>query len=220
MWHQGVIKAKCPKCSKGGHQGRKYKNNKGAQNISWKRKPPQSGEATTKTVNSTVFYWCAKCKRWTTTHSTEEHTGKKNVNPSSDAANLLIDPSAWCMSIDYPDYSECQPVQASKPTWFNMFKWLHLSITAGYFLWIWFPDMLPLMAQLFQNIAELSSFLSKQWTYVAPTLAPLTWFMSGFLAYHLNCPKKIGNDEQITRANSRTHASKRHYRLQRSWIVS
>jgi hypothetical protein len=29
-----------------------------------------------KLIKGTKFYWCGKCKKWTTTHSTPEHTGK------------------------------------------------------------------------------------------------------------------------------------------------
>ena len=121
------------------------------------------------------------------------------------------------MSIDYSDYSKRTPAQAPKGTWFDMLKLLYLSITAGYFIWLWFPFMLPLMVQLTQNMVVLSSFLSEKWTYFASALAPLTWFMSGYLACHLNCPKKIGNDEilatKFTHTESRKRAPKSRYHV-------
>jgi len=74
----------------------------------WKYQPPSASDATTKTVNGREFHWCAKCKRFTPTHSTATHTGG-TTSQSSDVANLHLSleseewesPSAWCMISEY-----------------------------------------------------------------------------------------------------------------------
>ena len=130
----------------------------------------------------------------------------------------MTDPSAWYMSTNLPRYPVTlpHPVHETKATWFDMFKCLYLFITAGYLMWLRFPCILPMMAQLSQHIGILYSFLSENWTYFASTLAPLTWFISGFLARCLNCPK-IDNTEvfatKVTYAQSRNRSSKIHYRV-------
>ena len=52
-------------------------------------------------MKGNTFNWCAKCKRWTTTHTTATHTGKPNdkkENRSASASLLEYDPSVWCLS--------------------------------------------------------------------------------------------------------------------------
>jgi hypothetical protein len=56
----------------------------------------------TKKVKDKVFSWCAKCHRWTTTHTTNTHTGKRSGasanNGNGTMANhlsMIHDPSVW-----------------------------------------------------------------------------------------------------------------------------
>ena len=70
---------------------------------SWKKTPPESGQSETKIVNKKEFFWCNKCKRWTTTHSTATHRGSsKDKEPSKDvllASTMDIDPSSvWLVT--------------------------------------------------------------------------------------------------------------------------
>ena len=67
----------------------------------WKRVAPKEGEAETKKVGKRTFYWCSKCNRWSTTHSTATHVRKQDL--STEAANLVFSPGAWCMSTDGTD---------------------------------------------------------------------------------------------------------------------
>ena len=41
----------------------------------WKKKPPKNGAPEVKKVEGRQWKWCAKCARWTLSHSTSEHTG-------------------------------------------------------------------------------------------------------------------------------------------------
>ena len=71
-------------------------NSGGNNQCSWRSTVPLPGSDQTKTYNGKTFYWCAKCNRWTTTHTTVTHK-KKSEGDASPAANfsLLPDPSAW-----------------------------------------------------------------------------------------------------------------------------
>ena len=74
---QGVTKRTCPKCktayeARKGRRGFKSSAN-GNGRGGWKTMAPPSGESQTKEVKGRTFNWCAKCKRWSTTHSTATH---------------------------------------------------------------------------------------------------------------------------------------------------
>ena len=58
--------------SKESNKDKKKKKSKHA----WKQKPPKEGSAETKKVDGKTWKWCAKCSRWTLSHSTSEHTGR------------------------------------------------------------------------------------------------------------------------------------------------
>ncbi len=46
------------------------------------------------------FHWCAKCKRWTTTHSTDSHTGNPKDTTAANFSSLIQDFTAWHVSFD------------------------------------------------------------------------------------------------------------------------
>ena len=94
-----------PKSGGGGGRGGHGQNDrsKGAPK-SWRSVAPGSGDPqSNKPVNGKTFHWCATCKHWTTTHSTETHTGAKKNKPTDGSsrsaavnnASLVYDPSVW-----------------------------------------------------------------------------------------------------------------------------
>ena len=116
----------CNKCGKAGHWARECSENNGKQQSTnprfqrqgnrhgprpntnhnarkpgWRSTPPAPGAPTTKKTDNHTFNWCATCKRWSTTHSTETHTGggtpraTTQASTSSPAAMtaLVQDPS-------------------------------------------------------------------------------------------------------------------------------
>ena len=54
---------------------------------SWKGKPPKEGAPEAKKVDGKLWKWCAKCARWTLSHSTSEHTGRPNNEESPTTPN-------------------------------------------------------------------------------------------------------------------------------------
>jgi hypothetical protein len=79
---------------------------------SWRFTAPGTGESSTKTHQGKQFRWCAKCKRWSTTHDTATHTGAKGKSPTpAPQANLCLvpdvpDPSAWLFMFEFPHLSD------------------------------------------------------------------------------------------------------------------
>lgn len=63
----------------------------------WNRIAPKDGEPTTISKYGKSFYWCAKCKRWTQTHGTDQHQSKEaktdSAKPAKPAANFAA--QAW-----------------------------------------------------------------------------------------------------------------------------
>jgi hypothetical protein len=127
----GTVKGNCHKCGKPGHwskecpdgnssNGRKThphnpsrrneSNGQKSHNIrqqgqqqSWRSTPPAVGAPLTKKVKEKVFSWCAKCHRWTTTHTTNTHTGKKSSASAGNSTmanhlSMIHDPSVWLAS--------------------------------------------------------------------------------------------------------------------------
>ena len=93
----------CPKRTNASDQQNGSKGKvKGKGTQAWRRVPPEPNQSETKLHNRKEYFWCAKCKRWTPSHSTATHRGSKgNATASSTqelAANLVLDPSVWFLS--------------------------------------------------------------------------------------------------------------------------
>jgi hypothetical protein len=89
---------KCYNCDKKGHYANKCPDKK--KEINWKKKAPGDGEAQIKTIQrdgtDVIYYWCAKCKRWTTSHNTLKHGNQGDdptpatATPPAAAANMAM----------------------------------------------------------------------------------------------------------------------------------
>ncbi|MGH7974546.1 MAG: hypothetical protein ACREBR_03380 [bacterium] len=85
----------CPNKKQGGG----YSNKGGNTKKTWKRTRPTAGGTTTKIVNGQTYQWCEHCNRWTTTHSTNEHRGKKQFGNRSSGGETVFGNTAEVNSI-------------------------------------------------------------------------------------------------------------------------
>jgi hypothetical protein len=78
-----ISNVQCYNCNKKGHYANKCPDKKKA--VNWKKKAPEDGDAQIKTVQrdgtDVIYYWCAKCKRWTMSHNTLKH-GNQGDDPA------------------------------------------------------------------------------------------------------------------------------------------
>ena len=88
----------------GNRPGFRPNNDRNARKPGWRSTPPPPGTPTTKKKDNHTFNWCATCKRWSTTHATETHTGGTTRGSTASAAGgstaamastLVQDPSVW-----------------------------------------------------------------------------------------------------------------------------
>ena len=173
---------------------------------SWRTTPPAAGSSNTKQHNDKTFNWCAKCHRWTTTHTTGTHTGPTQSSPSRPRrppgnrnhqrpnrphptpqppkANLSLvhDPSVWLADFSSP------------PTFIN--DLIHF-ITFNKFLLLFL--LFPYLYGLYGAGSFATTFLLPLWPHVTsfsshlyanPQLlpAPLLWLSLGALITRLNLP--------------------------------
>ena len=137
-------------------------------------------------MHGKTFYWCAKCKRWTTSHKTSEHKSKESnetvAATGSTSSNNVIslmahtDFSAWHVSID----TQRTDVQAKENYWLTM---INNFITNYIFL----PLQLILVFGIGLGIFALSSIglLSVTTCLGYGIIAPIIWIISLLLFAHL-----------------------------------
>ena len=192
---KGFTKRTCPKCKtsyeagKGGRGPKSHGNDKGGGG--WKTKAPASGESQTKDSNGRTFHWCAKCKRWSTTHSTDTHVSKtpgssRGGGGGRAAANALtFDTSAW-MAMASPTPSH-QP-STLKPAFLTIMKFVLLAYATGAaaVFMSHFLASINVVPVLLSMWSSLNAHVWSQWyTFYAPMLAPVTWFLAGYFACHI-----------------------------------
>jgi GAG-pre-integrase domain/Zinc knuckle len=124
---EGHISRDCPEPRRGKRDkqpasrhtpGNKSSGAQGGGRIgSWKYIGPKPGQPEVMIRNGKTFYWCAKCKRWSTTHGTNTHKGKQDSTTTAAAHfDFPESPSAWfCQPVGTtPIYDEsvfCRPIR-------------------------------------------------------------------------------------------------------------
>lgn len=76
-----------------------------AVSASWTRTPPAANAPQQKSMHGKTFHWCGKCKRWTTSHGTDQHVGKQEGESVPKQANLSMirDFAAWHFTVEKDD---------------------------------------------------------------------------------------------------------------------
>jgi hypothetical protein len=190
----------CPKPrNRNGNGGGGGRGNPGP---SLKTTPPKPGEPQSKMINGKVMHWCAKCGvkgRWSTTHSTKEHTGGK---PRDNAAaniseSLLVDPSAWNVSMSDDFTSDMWNLFAPYLLCFGLGAYAALMFCGG-------PPIFDMVMQIIRWIVVWN------WSLLAPTLWILsivvTLFRQPLLDRHFPTPPPAAPPEPLTRRQRRAKA--------------
>lgn len=137
----------------------------------WTRVPPSAGAPEKKLQHQKTFYWCAKCKRWTQTHGTNEHKSKgelpnnqksqKNVNFS-----MVEDYAAWNAAYPFEiDEQSVEDVQTNS----SSFDW-NLLLKFGISLGLWLS--------IFGIIVGYNTFVQSVRQLGIEIIAPLSWIGS------------------------------------------
>jgi hypothetical protein len=92
-----ISEVECFNCHKKGHYANKCPDKDQTKELNWKKKAPGDGEPQIKTVKregvDVIYYWCAKCRRWTTSHNTLKH-GNQADDPAPTPAPTPAPPAA------------------------------------------------------------------------------------------------------------------------------
>jgi hypothetical protein len=125
----------------------------------WRSTPPAAGAPTTKKTDTHTFNWCASCKRWTTTHSTETHTGvsRNTVSNGTPAASstamfsLVQDPSVWITETQrMPDLSDLFYAFSILPFFFKVVFLLAMLPLVGPIVWFVDTFVVPILLPIWR----------------------------------------------------------------------
>ena len=146
----GHVKANCPQLNKDNDDQKKSsgkvtpKSSNKQSSGAWRFVAPKDGEAETITKNKKTFHWCAKCGRWTTTHSTATHKGKnKEKGKGKGRSKAKVEANLAAEEVESDQFDNLDQLGAWSTecnnhkvlTWIRilMFMWIGLamSIIAG-----------------------------------------------------------------------------------------
>ena len=161
---------------------------------SWKTTAPKDSEAKKKTVNGRDFEWCGKCRRWSTTHNTSTHTGKRSTateDTTTEVAHLSFDPSVWFIQVDQPTTSTLPSINAQNAPsntipWLRILQCLYLAATCLYFISTHFEPSLSFVEVMHILLKTCSAYVRYMHTTYQCLYAPFTWFLSGWIIRDLN----------------------------------
>jgi hypothetical protein len=167
-------------------------NGGGNDQRSWRSTAPSAGSDQTKTYNGKAFHWCAKCNRWTTTHTTVTHK-KKSEGDASPAANfsLFPDPSAWHAGFGSSTLSE--------DLW-DIFGLHFFGLIFGFAMGACLFSPIP-----FQALLVVCSFVT---TYHVAILPPVMWIGALVVTIWLRPPPD--DNPAIPRQERRQQAQAQH----------
>ena len=109
-------------------------------------------------MSGKTFQWCAKCRHWSTTHSTNKHVGLSKDGGTYPAAQLALDPLAWQPSAWLADVA----VSTAHDSW-DLFSAHFVPLLVGCYLTP-VPFCVPLVVVPFWRISPFG------WTIAGPLL--------------------------------------------------
>ena len=91
----GGVHLTCFKCKKDGHTTKDctvkdVNNNTRDSNKDWTRAKPLDGASQTMSKYNKTWFWCTKCNRWNTTHSTDTHIKRASVPSGSTSTGTTV----------------------------------------------------------------------------------------------------------------------------------
>ena len=169
--------------NRGPSTGTSSKRNGTTGSTPWTKVPPANGASETKSMHGKTFYWCAKCKRWTTSHKTSEHKSKESnetVTTSTSNNNISLmahtNFSAWHVNIT----TQRTDVLEKKNYWLTM---INNFITNFIFLPLQF--LLLLGIGIIALVLTCVGVLSVTTHLGYATITPIIWISSLILFSHL-----------------------------------
>ena len=231
-------KGACHNCGETGHWARECTKNKKSDKkfapkkghgapVSWKTIAPAPGASNSVTKDGKTFFWCGKCGRWTTTHDTAKHTGKREPTAAVASTSLVPDPSVWCTEI------------AKDPVWRMLLPYI-VTLFLGYFAASIFPIVVLFVEQhgnsiLQFTIISLRDILRSVVAYHCAIPSVLLWAVLYVLVLYVGCMtpgpedssgqrkirrrwfQKQKNEVRRSRARSRSPGSIRDHNLHRRY---
>ena len=180
----------CHKCGKPGHWARNCPTNighhkstatahqasstPGTKMTPWTRIPPAPGQSETKTMHGKNFHWCAKCKRWTTSHGTAQHRTKEPTGTTTSAATVRTSNVHLSATTDFAAWNCCVPCTVTK-TSAMLEKFTNV---------LWNMIVMPLAVTFALTIVIFGVTISLPWLLTLldilgyGTLAPVSWITS------------------------------------------
>jgi Reverse transcriptase (RNA-dependent DNA polymerase)/Zinc knuckle len=141
---------------------------KGKANSSWTRVPPEPNQPKTKVEHGKTFHWCATCKRWSTSHGTDQHRGKPdqgNDVPTKVNFSLVENYAAWNCKFLPPKSNMVAP---------NETKNFVTSMLTSIFITLGLMDIVLCYTQVLVALHTVGFGI----------LAPLVWIASLALFFH------------------------------------
>ena len=151
----------------------------------WTKVAPANGAPETKTMHGKPFHWCAKCKRWTTSHKTVEHKSKEppatttgaternsNISLMATSTNFC----AWHVNID----SAREDVEAKEKYWMVMISsFISNFILLPIIMVLWFALGIVILATTFVSMLHITSIIG------VGIIAPIAWIVTMLIFAYL-----------------------------------
>jgi hypothetical protein len=197
----------CNNCGQAGHWARECPNGSNATAVTqrtsnrstratatnrttgstpWTKVPPPPGQPQSKSMHGKTFYWCATCKRWTTSHKTSEHKSNPTTTAPGTTTNTQSNISLMATSTNFSAWHVCldverKDVKAKENYWLNM---INSFITNFIFLPLQLVVTFGIGMML--SIATLGLMMTLVETIGYGMIAPVIWITTLLAFFYLH----------------------------------